>query len=63
MLKEHIVKAHPQRPMPEELMAPEPSTSYAADDSNLHDHEDEDLDDLDEENEEIISSTAQIVAS
>lgn len=47
MLKEHIIKAHPQRAMPEELMAPEPSTSFAT-----HDEEDEDMDELEEGLEE-----------
>lgn len=49
MLKEHIIKAHPQRAMPEELMGPEPSTSYAA-----HDEEDEEMEDVEDESEEII---------
>ena len=59
MLKEHIVKAHPQRPMPVELMGPEPSSSgypAASADSNdsMEDIREEgeidmDQDELDEE--------------
>lgn len=42
MLKDHIVKAHPQRAMPEELLAPEPSTSSYNVDSNDNDNQDDD---------------------
>jgi hypothetical protein len=56
MLKDHITKAHPQRAMPDELMGPEPSTSYNNPDSHdsieLNDDEEEmDLEDLEEAEE------------
>jgi len=51
MLKDHITKAHPQRPMPEELMTPEPYGSHGGDDEG-QDYDEEFFEDELEEAEE-----------
>jgi hypothetical protein len=74
MLKDHIVKAHPQRPMPSELMGPDPiasSTSLAAaadsndssqsaDDGQIDDIDEDDEEHMDEEGAEELLPTTKI---